>query len=497
MSYINSQNISVFPSSLRGLSTAGSYADGKYTSEPNLTGIIRSVTDRESFIIKWGDYPEGSTGGAELVIHGYYFKITGTLPTASGDLYANIRLDSAQRLISDASGSQVNALDDSNGFRGLSFDTSSKTGTNVYSLQVFKNGQLVKENFCKINISSIYTKAGQDLLQIFINSGLITEEGELGVLQIPYGGTGVSSVENIRAGKDDSGKDIRSTYGSTLSLENNTLKLVSEKGSSLSSVTLPNTGGGVTYTFAGGTNKFTVTPSNGTSQEVSVTPSIDNNITGSGSTGSLVKFSNTNTITSGPTLNTASGSENLFLTQRGTWKEVTSGGTGNISGSGTNGSLVKFSGTNTITDGPALSSGGTGFLKQDGSWATPTNTTYSFNYDSGKLLVGTNGGTPDEVIISNNITRSGSGNSNYLVKFNSANTITNGPELDPTNGSESVFLTKKGTWASAVTDVSGYIQKGGSTTAPSLNSNAVRNIYISTNDPSGGSTGDVWIKYTE
>ena len=46
----------------------------------------------------------------------------------------------------------------------------------------------------------------------------------------------------------------------------------------------------------------------------------------------------------------------------------------NVTGSGTNGKLVKWSGTNTITDGPTLTSGGTGFLKEDGSWATPTDT---------------------------------------------------------------------------------------------------------------------------
>ena len=37
-----------------------------------------------------------------------------------------------------------------------------------------------------------------------------------------------------------------------------------------------------TYTFAGGTNKFTVTPSGGTAQSITVTPSITNNVTSSG-----------------------------------------------------------------------------------------------------------------------------------------------------------------------------------------------------------------------
>ena len=77
-----------------------------------------------------------------------------------------------------------------------------------------------------------------------------------------------------------------------------------------------------TYTFASGTNGFTVTPSGGSAQTVTVTPSIANNVTGSG----------------------------------------------------TSGYLTKFNGTNTITNGPALGSSTTTYLRNDGSWATPPNT---------------------------------------------------------------------------------------------------------------------------
>lgn len=77
-----------------------------------------------------------------------------------------------------------------------------------------------------------------------------------------------------------------------------------------------------TYTFANGTNGFTVTPSGGTAQTVTVTPSITNNVTGSG----------------------------------------------------TSGSLAKWNGTNTLTNGPVFTSGGTGYLKQDGTWGTPGGT---------------------------------------------------------------------------------------------------------------------------
>ena len=74
-----------------------------------------------------------------------------------------------------------------------------------------------------------------------------------------------------------------------------------------------------TYTFQGGTNKITVTPSGGQAQDVTVTPSITNNITGSG----------------------------------------------------TSGKLAKFNGANTVTDGPAFGSDTTKYLRNDGEWATP------------------------------------------------------------------------------------------------------------------------------
>ena len=71
-----------------------------------------------------------------------------------------------------------------------------------------------------------------------------------------------------------------------------------------------------TYTFSGGTNKFTVTPLGGSAQDVTITPSIANNITGSGTSDYLTKFNGTNTITNGPQL----GSDTTkFLNNKGEW----------------------------------------------------------------------------------------------------------------------------------------------------------------------------------
>lgn len=74
-----------------------------------------------------------------------------------------------------------------------------------------------------------------------------------------------------------------------------------------------------TYTFANGTNGFTVTPSGGSAQTVTVTPSITNNVTGSGTNGYIAKFNGGNTITNGPAIGS---STNTFLLNNGTWSTV-------------------------------------------------------------------------------------------------------------------------------------------------------------------------------
>lgn len=80
-----------------------------------------------------------------------------------------------------------------------------------------------------------------------------------------------------------------------------------------------------TYTFTGGTNKFTVTPSGGTAQDITITPSITNNITGSGTTNYVPKFTGTNTIGNGwgTTTSVTSGSGSL-VTSGGVWSALAS-----------------------------------------------------------------------------------------------------------------------------------------------------------------------------
>lgn len=80
-------------------------------------------------------------------------------------------------------------------------------------------------------------------------------------------------------------------------------------------ITIAATNTNTTYTFKGGTNQFTVTPSNGTAQTVSVTPSIANNVTGSNLTANTIILGNGNSGVkkSGKTIVTTLGSDDTTL----------------------------------------------------------------------------------------------------------------------------------------------------------------------------------------
>lgn len=173
-----------------------------------------------------------------------------------------------------------------------------------------------------------------------------------------------------------------------------------------------------TYEFVSGINGFTVTPSGGTAQTITVTPSITNNITGTGA----------------------------------------------------NGYLTKFDGTNTITNGPALGSNTTTFLRNDGAWATPPVTevagkTGAVGLES--LTIGHsiyNGSTPVEVSIAdlglsssitflgvttNNIQKPNNGvydttNPVTLISGNSVTAVDGNVVLVKSNGEE--FLWTESHW---------------------------------------------------
>ena len=187
-----------------------------------------------------------------------------------------------------------------------------------------------------------------------------------------------------------------------------------------------------------------------------VDTALTNNISGSGTSGYLTKFNGTNTVTNGPAFG---NSTQTFLRNDGVWAVPTAGGevvsnysfengvnsftvtpaggspqvvnvtpsiTNNITGSGTTGSIPKFSGANTLTDGIALGNSTTTFLRNDGTWTTPSadggdaatvnnhtvesnvpanakftdnNTTYTFEGGTNSFTVTPSGGTAQKVDI--------------------------------------------------------------------------------------------------
>lgn len=256
------------------------------------------------------------------------------------------------------------------------------------------------------------------------------------------GATNSSTIDKVLK-SDDNGKIY---WGSA---DNVTFSQTLTSGTKIGTITINGTGTDLycqtntntTYTFANGTNGFTVTPAGGNAQTVTVTPSITNNITGSGTrtNGYIAKFSGTNTITNGPAIGT---STTTYLRNDGQWATPPGTTYSNFvkSGTGAKAGLVPA---------PSTTAGTTKYLCENGTWATPTdnNTTYTFgNGTNGFTVKPSNSNTTQTVTITPSITNNitGTGTSGYLAKFNGTNTITSGPQLGT---STTTYLRNDGTWA--------------------------------------------------
>ena len=245
----------------------------------------------------------------------------------------------------------------------------------------------------------------------------------------------VSAAE--QATNDADGNDIRETYGHSISISGHTISLKDKNGNTLgNTITVPDNN--TTYTFTGGTNKFTVTPSGGTAQDVAITISITNNVTGSG----------------------------------------------------TSGYIAKWNGTNSITNGPAFSSTGTGYLKQDGTWGTPGGT-----YSLPLAADGTRGG------VQIGYSESGT-NYDYAVKLSSEKMYVTVPWTDTkvtlaavTSGTTYYPVVGSGTGtATRQIDTTGFIYKGTNGTTSAVGS-AILTLGNSTASGSAGNKQGQLILY--
>ncbi len=142
-----------------------------------------------------------------------------------------------------------------------------------------------------------------------------------------------------------------------------------------------------TYAFEGGTNKFTVTPSDGTAYDVTITPSITNNITGSGTSGYIAKFNGTNTVTNGP----AFGSDaTKFLNNKGEWAVPPNDNTEYSAGTGLSLSGTTFNHSNSVT---AVTTAGLYKIKYDGQGHITGTESLTLPPDYVKIDISGNSGT--------------------------------------------------------------------------------------------------------
>ena len=136
----NSNNIKVFPSAYRTYNPGG-----KYTSEQNITNMIKALADKDSFVV---DFINTSVtlpyrGILKVVVDGYYFEISDF--ELSGNQYLSIRVENGYLV--DYSNATT-TLDTGGIFTGLDHSTSSGM------LQVCKDGKIINKGFIRELIDS-------------------------------------------------------------------------------------------------------------------------------------------------------------------------------------------------------------------------------------------------------------------------------------------------------------------------------------------------------
>ena len=145
--YLSSDKVNVFPASLR---TYNGY--GKYTTEFNLTGIVKSVVDKDSYIISRSleDSP------FKFVINGYYFEVNDTI--SGNNIFANIKIENTREYsrLNNLTGEIDAALDANDEFQALSFTSGNKDSNATHWLKLTDaNGNICKDNFPKFDPESI------------------------------------------------------------------------------------------------------------------------------------------------------------------------------------------------------------------------------------------------------------------------------------------------------------------------------------------------------
>lgn len=164
MAYLQSNQIRVFPSAYRVYTGAG-----KFTSERNITNLIKALADKDSFVV--GEVKDNRFA---VVVKGYYFDWPLSFNNGKTNLRVNINIVNDYLVnVSDSS----TTLDVGTNFTGLQYDTSDHSSDSNW-LQVILNNELVNTGY--IN-GLIDPKTGKwiDLTKVFnFSEGNITIKNE-------------------------------------------------------------------------------------------------------------------------------------------------------------------------------------------------------------------------------------------------------------------------------------------------------------------------------
>jgi hypothetical protein len=266
-----------------------------------------------------------------------YTTLTGSTTTANQAIVSN----------GTANGWTLKTLG-SNAFNSTAIPTtyagSSSAGGAATSANKVNTNLVLKVNSGTTEGTNLYTFNGSAAKTLDIKAGSnVSLSATAGVLTISSTNTtypvATSSANGLMSSTDKSKLDGIATgannyslptatgsvlggvkTGSNITNSSGTISLTKANVVAALGYTPPTADSNTTYTFANGTNGFTVTPSGGSAQTVTVTPSIANNVTGSGTSGYIAKFSGANTVTNGPALGS---STTTFLRNDGTWASVT------------------------------------------------------------------------------------------------------------------------------------------------------------------------------
>lgn len=164
MTYFESGNVIAYPASNRGLD----YPRSVYTSEINLANIIKSVTDKESFILPTTTLD----GNIEVILGGYYFKINKSLNALSNGSYGlGIKLDSSNENFPNLINIETedNKLDNDGNFYGIELSNNDSGYTCWLHLGVKEGNEFKLDPESKIKITADSVKVSSDSSTNIVN----------------------------------------------------------------------------------------------------------------------------------------------------------------------------------------------------------------------------------------------------------------------------------------------------------------------------------------